>query len=209
VPDPNDPVYLPCPQGTSSDGTQCCVGHDCLSTYPRDVEEYPSENPGPPAPQPSKTAIDNGIPDPVDTATDDGTDAAAPIAVALALRGIDLNQVQIVDAYTAVIAAVAKPSFVDCPRYYLCLWQHAHFRGRALFRSPSQVGYNSLLNLDQFGLNNRVSSWRNRRNFATYLVDGDVPEGESLCLTRNSYNVRMFYFNDRADALSFGTNKFC
>jgi hypothetical protein len=139
LPSTNEPVYRPRPNGTNADGTRCCAGHDCLSTYSREPEDDTSANRGP---EPPETAYDHGIPDPIDTATDDGTDGpATSVAADLAQQGFDLDHVQIIDSQTAVIAAAGRPDFKDCPRYYICLWRHVHFRGIALFRKPTQVGY--------------------------------------------------------------------
>jgi hypothetical protein len=208
----SDPtVILPCPMYGSD--TRCCNDHDCRSSYPRYVtvsqdgaEDLASQNPGGYEPDPS--AYDEGIPDPIDAANDDGDDAALAIRPALEQAGIDLAYATIIDENSAVISAAAGTGFTDCPYHYTCFWRHAHYRGRAYFSRAGSDGY-LWHNLRDFGLSDEISSWRNRRGFVTVLARDIDGGGPPACLARYSHNAHMFYMNDKASSFRLTQYKFC
>lgn len=160
------------------------------------------------------TAIDNGFPDPEDTATgssgpESTTAKPQPVADALRQAGVDMSDVTIVNRYTAVMAANAM-LYTQCPRLFTCFWQHANYRGRSLAAAVYQYGYYGWTNLRDFGLSDEVTSWRNRRSLTTYLDrDTGGNSGARVCLTRFSTNPRMYYFNDRASSFAFDTRPTC
>jgi len=190
-----------------------CVKYSTDPDYWADYATFPL-SPNPPVPvDPPETYVDEGYPDAEDTATgSDGPEAAnahpLPAADALSASGVDMANVTIINKYTAVMAANAM-SYTQCPRLYMCLWQNAGFRGRSMAIAVYQAGYNTTINLRDYGLSDEVSSWRNRRSLISFgYVDADR-HGRAVCFRRFSNNPRMYYLNDQISSMDLRTAGFC
>lgn len=185
---------------------------------------YPYGDPAPLSPNPEASIsrnylleppphpMESGMPDPEDTATGQPEVAEAnvePAREALVGAGIDVADVLFPNVYTAVIPAAAAATYSDCPRSYLCLWQHASFRGRAFFSAVYQTGYYTTIQLRDFGLSDQVSSWRNRRSLIAVGFEHIDQGGRQICMRRFSYNPRMFYLNDQLSSAYHSRATFC
>src|SRR5690242_12307605 len=95
------------------------------------------------------------------------TNAASSVTSRAAVVGRDLvysNGVMVsLDAGTGLLSPSINPdtvgsaSVIPCSSGYTCIYEHANYGGRRLqWRDPGQ-----LINLTDYGFNDKMSSWRN------------------------------------------------
>ena len=91
---------------------------------------------------------------------------------------------------------LSSSGYGDCAAGYLCLWEHGNFAGRRL-----QFQAAALRNLTDFGFNDQMSSWRNRR-YGDARWYGDVNRGgPSLCMNGGAAAASIGPYNDTASSI--------
>lgn len=100
-------------------------------------------------------------------------------------------------------AAVGYPSSTrstrttKCPRRYACLYQHVgHRYSNGYFFGTRVVGF--YYDLANYGMNNRVSSWRNMKTAHDAHMDSNE-HPYVYCMPRRHSAYRIGSFNDKAD----------
>lgn len=115
--------------------------------------------------------------------------------------GLERN-VMFYESEVAVGSAAATPE--SCLRRYVCLYQHASYRGRWMSTAINGSHYN----LDDYGLKNQISSWANKKVAHDSLM-GSFEAG-NRCLPRRHRSFFVGSFNDKADELDvFSSNVRC
>ncbi|WP_437720498.1 peptidase inhibitor family I36 protein [Sorangium sp. So ce861] len=99
-------------------------------------------------------------------------------------------------------AAFAEAS--DCPRGFVCLWEHVDYKGRMLRFKGSQ----GWINLGgAFGFNDKTSSWCNRTSRDAQLSFHTNGQGRATCLQNNACSPRMAGdWNDEASSVRITTS---
>ncbi len=82
-----------------------------------------------------------------------------------------------------VLLQLAPMAFSDCPDDWVCLWQDRDFRGRMLQFREWQDGWQNLTN---YGFNDEMSSWRNRKNKDARWAWHTNGDGTRRCMNANS-----------------------
>ena len=92
------------------------------------------------------------------------------------------------------LSAVA---YGDCPAGWLCLWEHSNYAGRMLkFRD---AGY--WQNLTNYGFNDKMSSWRNRRGLDAEWSYHTGGGGTQRCMDNGAASSSLGGDNDEASAI--------
>lgn len=77
-----------------------------------------------------------------------------------------------------VLVGLEPTAASDCPSGWVCLWEDADFGGPiVMFRDCCNWE-----NLADYGFNNRMSSWRNRKSVDAKVAEFTNGDGERLCL---------------------------
>lgn len=101
-------------------------------------------------------AADSAHSDPAEATTVEG---AFPSGLPRGAVAIDEDTVSF-DNGDVILELSGTKGYSDCPSGWLCLWQDRDYAGRMLqFRSTG-----SWQNLTDYGFNDEMSSWRNRRS---------------------------------------------
>jgi hypothetical protein len=85
----------------------------------------------------------------------------------------------------------------DCPSGWVCLWQHPDFEGAMVMFHDCCAWEN----LADYGFNNMMSSWRNRKSVDAKVAELANGDGARLCLRSSSMDSRVgSAWNDTASS---------
>jgi hypothetical protein len=104
----------------------------------------------------------------------------------------------------AVQLSLTPMAFSDCPSGWLCLWQDSNYSGRML--KFHDAGY--WQNLTNYGFNDEMSSWRNRRGLDakwSYDINGG---GTRRCMDAGA-SASSVNGNDEASSIKIFTTNVC
>jgi Peptidase inhibitor family I36 len=106
----------------------------------------------------------------------------------------------------AVLLELGPTSFASCPSGWLCLFQHANWNGRMLqFRD---TGF--WQNLTNYGFNDQMSSWRNRRGFDARWAEHVGGNGFRRCMATGAAAAYVGDSdNDEASSIKIFTSNIC
>lgn len=106
-----------------------------------------------------------------------------------------------------VLLQLGPTAFDDCPQYWLCLWQDSNYSGRMLqFYDVTSYWQN----LTDYGFNDAMSSWRNRKlRDAKWSYDTNGG-GTQRCMESGSSASGLGGDNDEASAIRiFDSDTIC
>jgi Peptidase inhibitor family I36 len=83
---------------------------------------------------------------------------------------------------TGVRVALEPALASECPSGWVCVWEHADFEGQMVMFHDCCAWYD----LADYGINNAVSSWRNRKSVDAKLATLANGDGDRLCLRSSS-----------------------
>jgi hypothetical protein len=95
------------------------------------------------------------------------------------------------------ITVIPNATAVDCPAGYVCLFEHADFAGTLLLLHDCCAWED----LADYGFNNAMSSWRNRKARDAKVAEFANGNGDKLCLNSSSSDAWVGkVWNDRASS---------
>lgn len=108
----------------------------------------------------------------------------------------------------STLLQVGPTAFSDCPDTWVCLWQDQNYAGRMLQFHDVTTNWQ---NLTDYGFNDQMSSWRNRKNKDAKWAWDVGGGGVQRCMNANSSSSYVGSGdNDEASSIRiFGSNTIC